>query len=71
MKHEMTDRSSAAEVSHPGEFIKEELEARGWTNADLAEIMGRHPNQISLTKTSLLRLPSSFRLRSVLRRSFG
>jgi HTH-type transcriptional regulator / antitoxin HigA len=48
MKHEMTDRSSAAEVSHPGEFIKEELEARGWTNADLAEIMGRHPNQISL-----------------------
>lgn len=48
MKHEMTDRSSAAEVFHPGEFIKEELEARGWTNADLAEIMGRHPNQISL-----------------------
>jgi HTH-type transcriptional regulator/antitoxin HigA len=48
MKNEMTDRSSAAEVFHPGEFIKEELEARGWTNADLAEIMGRHPNQISL-----------------------
>jgi HTH-type transcriptional regulator/antitoxin HigA len=48
MKNEMNDRSSAAEVFHPGEFIKEELEARGWTNADLAEIMGRHPNQISL-----------------------
>jgi HTH-type transcriptional regulator / antitoxin HigA len=48
MKNEMTDRSSAAEVFHPGEFIKEELETRGWTNADLAEIMGRHPNQISL-----------------------
>lgn len=30
-----------AEVFAPGEFIKEELEARGWTQDDLAEIMGR------------------------------
>ena len=47
----MTDRSFAAEVFHPGEFIKEELEARGWSNIDLAEVMGRHPNQISLIVT--------------------
>jgi HTH-type transcriptional regulator/antitoxin HigA len=47
MENEMTQRV-VAEVFHPGEFIKEELEARGWTNVDLAEIMGRHPNQISL-----------------------
>jgi HTH-type transcriptional regulator/antitoxin HigA len=46
MENEMT--GSFAEVFHPGEFIKEELEARGWSNIDLAEIMGRHPNQISL-----------------------
>lgn len=48
MKNKMTERSFAAEVFHPGEFIKEELEARGWSNIDLAEVMGRHPNQISL-----------------------
>lgn len=31
----------AAEVFSPGEFIREELEARGWTQTDLAEILGR------------------------------
>ncbi|OHB59296.1 MAG: addiction module antidote protein, HigA family [Planctomycetes bacterium RBG_13_46_10] len=30
-----------AEIFHPGEFIREEIEARGWTQADLASIMGR------------------------------
>jgi len=30
-----------AEVFPPGEFIREELEARGWTQGDLAQIMGR------------------------------
>jgi HTH-type transcriptional regulator/antitoxin HigA len=30
-----------AEVFAPGEFIKEELEARGWTQDDLADIMAR------------------------------
>ena len=51
MENSMTERSIAAEVFHPGEFIKEELEARGWSSVDLAEIMGRHPNQISLIIT--------------------
>jgi HTH-type transcriptional regulator/antitoxin HigA len=36
-----------AEVFPPGEFIKEELEARGWTQDDLAEILGRHRAAIS------------------------
>lgn len=36
-----------AEVFPPGEFLKEELEARGWTQADLAEILGRPPRLIS------------------------
>lgn len=36
----MRDRKSA-EVFPPGEFIKEELEARGWTQNDLAEVLGR------------------------------
>lgn len=39
--------SVAAEVFPPGEFIKEELEARGWTQEDLAEIMGRQSSIIS------------------------
>ena len=30
-----------AEVFPPGEFLREELEARGWTQDDLAAILGR------------------------------
>lgn len=30
-----------AEVFPPGEFVREELDARGWTQDDLAQIMGR------------------------------
>lgn len=36
----MTQRIPA-EVFPPGEFIKEELEARGWKQEDLADILGR------------------------------
>jgi HTH-type transcriptional regulator/antitoxin HigA len=36
----MKDRK-LAEVFPPGEFIREELEARGWVQDDLAEILGR------------------------------
>ena len=36
-----------AEVFAPGEFIQEELEARGWTQSELAEIMGRDTALVS------------------------
>ena len=36
-----------AEAVSPGEFLRDELEARGWTQADLAEIMGRPPSMIA------------------------
>jgi HTH-type transcriptional regulator/antitoxin HigA len=36
----MKDRK-LAEVFPPGEFVREELEARGWVQDDLAEILGR------------------------------
>lgn len=36
-----------AEVFPPGEFLKDELEARGWSQADLAEILGRPPRLVS------------------------
>lgn len=36
-----------AEVFPPGEFIKEELEARGWTQVELAEILDRPPRLVS------------------------
>ncbi|PYT98253.1 MAG: addiction module antidote protein, HigA family [Acidobacteria bacterium] len=41
------DTNTVAEVFPPGEFIKEELEARGWTQDDLADILGRHRATIS------------------------
>lgn len=31
---------------HPGEYIKDEMEARGWTQEDLAEVMGISRRQI-------------------------
>lgn len=51
----MADRVPA-EVFPPGEFLREELEARGWTQADLAEILGRPTqvvNEIVLSKRSV------------------
>lgn len=36
-----------AEVFPPGEFIREELEARGWDQNDLAEILGSYPRLVS------------------------
>jgi HTH-type transcriptional regulator / antitoxin HigA len=37
----MSSARTPAEVFHPGEFIREEIEARGWKQEDLAKIMGR------------------------------
>jgi HTH-type transcriptional regulator/antitoxin HigA len=34
-------RRPVAEVFPPGDFIREELEARGWRQSDLAAILGR------------------------------
>jgi HTH-type transcriptional regulator/antitoxin HigA len=42
----MVDRI-VAEVFPPGEFIREELEARAWTQADLADVLGRPPRLVS------------------------
>lgn len=36
-----------AEAFTPGEYIQEELEERGWTQLDLAEILGRPPQAIN------------------------
>src|SRR3990172_7835061 len=36
-----------AEAFPPGDFIKEELEARNWTQSELADIIGRHPQLIT------------------------
>ena len=37
----------AAEVFPPGEILREEIEARGWTQTDLAEILGRPPRLVN------------------------
>ena len=51
----MTNRVPA-EVFPPGEYIKDELEERGWTQLDLAEILGRPfqlVNEIILDKRGI------------------
>src|SRR5687767_4568896 len=40
-------RRVPAEVFPPGDRLKEELEARGWTQGDLADILGRPPRLVS------------------------
>ncbi|MCZ6799476.1 MAG: HigA family addiction module antitoxin [Nitrospirae bacterium] len=42
----MSNRTSV-EIFPPGEFIREELEERGWTQGDLADILGRPLNRIN------------------------
>lgn len=39
--------NKVAEIFSPGEFLSEELEARGWSQLELAEIMGRPTTLIS------------------------
>lgn len=36
-----------AEIFPPGDFLKEELEVRGWSQADFADIIGREPTLVS------------------------
>ncbi|MEI6043123.1 MAG: HigA family addiction module antitoxin [Chloroflexota bacterium] len=43
----MSQSLTPARVTAPGTIIKQELEARGWTQNDLAEIMGRPTQAIS------------------------
>jgi HTH-type transcriptional regulator/antitoxin HigA len=43
----MTMERTPAEVFPPGEFIREEIETRGWSQAEFAEILGRPPRLVS------------------------
>jgi HTH-type transcriptional regulator / antitoxin HigA len=36
-----------AELFPPGEFVKDELEARGWSQIELAEILGKSQRLVS------------------------
>ena len=52
----MAPRVELAEVFPPGEFIQDELDARGWTQEDLATILGRplpRVNEIIKAKTGI------------------
>ena len=42
-----SESRKVAEAFPPGDFIKEELEARGWSQTDLAEIIGRNTGTVS------------------------
>jgi HTH-type transcriptional regulator / antitoxin HigA len=42
-----TSNRNIAEAFPPGEFIKDELQARGWSQSDLADILGRNTGTIS------------------------
>ncbi len=50
------EQRKIAELSHPGEFIKDELEARDWTQVELSEILGRDKrlvNELVLGKRAI------------------
>lgn len=52
----MVAHVTPAEVFPPGEYLKDELEARGWSQAEFAEIIGRSAklvNEIIAGKTSI------------------
>lgn len=44
----MTIASCLTDIPHPGEFIREELEARGWSQRDLAYILGVSEQAVNL-----------------------
>lgn len=44
----MTTKRTAAEIFHPGVFLEEELEARGLSQLDFADITGKSPRDINL-----------------------
>src|SRR5215510_4223313 len=55
MEKHMSD-VKPAEVFPPGEFLRDELEARGWTQTEFAEILGRPVrlvNEILAAKRSI------------------
>ena len=43
----MTDSHQPADAFPPGDFLKEELQAREWTYEDFAKIIGRNPRTVS------------------------
>ncbi len=43
----MVEERTPAEVFPPGEFIREEIEARRWSQVEFAEILGRPPRLVS------------------------
>lgn len=66
--HKQNAQAAPAEVFPPGEFIREELAARGKTQADLARVLGRPlqtVNQIingrkAITPETALELAAAF-----------
>lgn len=44
----MTIAACLTDVPHPGEFVREELDARGWLQRDLAYILGVPEQAVNL-----------------------
>lgn len=44
---EVMSNPTNPEIFAPGDYIREEIEARGWTQLDLAEMLGRAPQAVS------------------------
>ena len=62
-------RAKPVEVFPPGEFIREEMEARGWTTGELAERMGMAPWEVSFLLLSTA--PITVEIAKKLRDAFG
>ena len=50
------DGNRPAEVFHPGEYIRDELDARGWTQEDFAKIINRPLKTLNGILTGRIRI---------------
>ena len=68
MNHAITKPFTPCEAFHPGEYVRDEIEARGWSKSDLAAKSGLDQEYIDglLAETKSITLLSAHRISQAL-----